>query len=321
MNRFKKILYVLGDPINEPQTSLIRAISLAKNNQAELTVLFILPKMPSKESDISEQALKEKILEREKEHLNKVLSSSNKDVSIKFECRIGKKYVETIRSVLLNNFDLVVKDTDNVSWLERIIGSDDMHLLRKCPCPVWLMKNEREDNYDQIIAAVDFDTTSVETCNNELNETIVALASSLALSGFASLHIVNAYDVPEAGYLSLWADRPEQLKEELFDSEHQVRKHKMNMLLADLKNKIGEKSYNYLSPTIHLVRGTPGREIPKLAKEIEADLVVMGTVARTGVAGVLIGNTAETLLAQIQSSVLAIKPDSFISPMSLDNLE
>lgn len=321
MNRFKKILYVLGDPINEPQTSLVRAISLAKNNQAELTVLFILPKMPSKESDISEQALKAKILAREEEHLNKVLSSSNKDISIKFECRIGKKYVETIRCVFLNDFDLVVKDTDNVSWLERMIGSDDMHLLRKCPCPVWLMKNEKKDNYDQIIAAVDFDTTSVETCNNELNETIIALASSLALSGFASLHIVNAYDVPEAGYLSLWADQPEQLKEKLFDSEHKIRKHKMNMLLVDLKNKIGEKSYNYLSPTIHLVKGTPGREIPKLAKEIKADLVVMGTVARTGVAGVLIGNTAETLLTQIQSSVLAIKPDSFISPMSLDDPE
>lgn len=314
MNRFKKILYVLSDPISEPQPSLIRAMSLAKNNQAELTVLFILPKLPPRESNISEQALKEKILAQEQAHLDQLIASSNKDVTIKFDFLVGKKHLEIIRSVALNNFDLVVKDTDDVSWLDRFIGSDDMHLLRKCPCPVWLMKNEVQDSYDQIIAAVDFDTNSGDSCNDELNDTITTLASSLALSGFASLHIVNAYDVPEAGYISLWADQPEAIKAKLFDAEYQVRLHKMNMLLAKLKDTIGEESYKYLSPIPHLIQGTPGRELPKLAEEIKADLVVMGTVARTGIAGVVIGNTAETLLTQLKSSVLAIKPSGFVSP-------
>lgn len=319
MNRFKKILYVSSDPVSEPQPSLIRAMSLTKNNQAELTVLFILPKLPPREANISEQELKEKILAQEQKHLQKLISTSQKNVTVKFEFRIGKKHVETIRSVAANDFDLVVKDTDDVSWLDRFIGSDDMHLLRKCPSPVWLMKNETKDSYDKIVAAVDFDTSSDDSCNEELNDTITTLASSLAISGFASLHIVNAYDVPEAGYISLWADQPEVIKSKMFDAEYQIRLHKMNMLLAGLKKKIGEESFKYLSPTPHLIQGTPGREIPKLVEELKADLVVMGTVARTGLAGVVIGNTAETLLNQIKCSILAIKPNTF-SPSASDKI-
>jgi universal stress protein E len=45
--------------------------------------------------------------------------------------------------------------------------------------------------------------------------------------------------------------------------------------------------------------------------------VVMGTVARTGVPGFIMGNTAETILSQIDCSVLAIKPPGFTTPVTL----
>jgi nucleotide-binding universal stress UspA family protein len=41
----------------------------------------------------------------------------------------------------------------------------------------------------------------------------------------------------------------------------------------------------------------------------------MGTVARTGVRGFIMGNTAETVLEQIDCSVLAIKPQGFVTPV------
>ena len=44
----------------------------------------------------------------------------------------------------------------------------------------------------------------------------------------------------------------------------------------------------------------------------------MGTLARTGVAGLFIGNTAETILEQLTCSVLAIKPPGFVSPVTFD---
>jgi universal stress protein E len=45
-------------------------------------------------------------------------------------------------------------------------------------------------------------------------------------------------------------------------------------------------------------------------------LLVMGTIARTGITGVFVGNTAERLLPQIPCSVLAIKPAGFKSPIT-----
>jgi universal stress protein E len=48
------------------------------------------------------------------------------------------------------------------------------------------------------------------------------------------------------------------------------------------------------------------------------DLVVMGTVARAGIAGMLIGNTAERVLRKLRCSVLIVKPDRSVSPVRLD---
>lgn len=318
MNQFKKILYVLGEQINEPMPSLIRAISLAKNNQTDLTILYVLPRLSlsshPKEADIDEEELQSKVLSRVKANLEQLISSLDKN--IKLELRVGKRYMESIRAVQANKFDLVIKEADDISWLDRFIGSDDMHLLRKCPCPVWLMKKDEKAEYDNIMAAVDFDTNTEEICSNELNNTIMDLASSLSISDFASLHAVNIYDVPEKGFISLWVERPDKVEKALFEYESHLRTLQMNALFDELEQRMDKTSYNYLSPIPHIIQGIPGRDLPTVASDLKIDLVVMGTVARTGILGVVIGNTAETVLSQLQCSVLAIKPKDFISPVS-----
>lgn len=325
MNRFKNILYVLNEHISEPSASLIRAISLAKNNQANLTLLYVLPKLSlssySRQLNISGHELQEKILAHEQAALDQLRSLLDQSLTIRTKLRVGKRYIESIRAVQADHFDLVVKETDTIEWLDRFFGSDEMHLLRKCPCPVWLMKKDEKADYKHILAAVDFDTGDKDTRNkgsgnDELNPMILDLASSLALSDFASLDVVNAYDVPEAAFISLWVDQPNKVESQLLESEHRLRGRRMEVLFEGLKHKLGSESYSYLSPRQHLVQGIPGREIPKMAKNIKADLVVMGTVARTGIAGVIIGNTAELILSQLSCSVLAIKPRGFVSPVS-----
>ena len=41
----------------------------------------------------------------------------------------------------------------------------------------------------------------------------------------------------------------------------------------------------------------------------------MGTMSRGGVAGLLVGNTAERLLDKVECSLLTIKPEDFVSPV------
>ena len=66
---------------------------------------------------------------------------------------------------------------------------------------------------------------------------------------------------------------------------------------------------------VHMLNGDPGQVIPRLVAKEKIDLLVMGTIARTGVPGLLIGNTAERMLQAVDCSVLAIKPRDFVSPV------
>jgi nucleotide-binding universal stress UspA family protein len=64
-----------------------------------------------------------------------------------------------------------------------------------------------------------------------------------------------------------------------------------------------------------IVYGDPGEVIPRYAEEQMMDIVVMGSVARVGIPGLLVGNTAEKIVGKIENSVFSIKPDGFVSPV------
>ena len=68
---------------------------------------------------------------------------------------------------------------------------------------------------------------------------------------------------------------------------------------------------------MYLIKGEAGRVIPEVAAKNEADLIIMRTLSRSGVAGFLIGNTAEKILHRVDCSVLAVKPDDFVTPVKV----
>jgi nucleotide-binding universal stress UspA family protein len=70
---------------------------------------------------------------------------------------------------------------------------------------------------------------------------------------------------------------------------------------------------------LHLVEGEAGTVIPAIAAEERIDLIIMGTVARLGLEGYFIGNTAETVLQRVDCSVLTVKPEGFVSPVNAGN--
>jgi nucleotide-binding universal stress UspA family protein len=65
-----------------------------------------------------------------------------------------------------------------------------------------------------------------------------------------------------------------------------------------------------------LIFGTPWKEIQRLVQQLNADLIVIGTVGRNGIEGLLLGNTAEKVLDHCDCSVLTVKPDGFVSPIA-----
>lgn len=198
-----------------------------------------------------------------------------------------------------------------------------MHLLRKCPCPVWIIKPEAAKTYRRILAAVDVDDAyplAELKSRRTLNRQILEMACSLALSDFAEPHIVHAWEaIGVSAIRGAFLNMPEA---NVIAYEEQVRRRHeaaMARLMRELSSHLGQETLDYLKPRTHLVQGWARKEIPVLAKQIEADLVVMGTVARTGIPGFIMGNTAETILNQIDCSVLAIKSPGFVTPVTLED--
>ncbi|MBN2318876.1 MAG: universal stress protein [Acidobacteria bacterium] len=68
---------------------------------------------------------------------------------------------------------------------------------------------------------------------------------------------------------------------------------------------------------IHLLKGDAEALIPALVKRKSIEIIVMGTVVRTGIPGFIMGNTAENILQRVDCSVLTVKPDGFVSPVRL----
>jgi nucleotide-binding universal stress UspA family protein len=70
-------------------------------------------------------------------------------------------------------------------------------------------------------------------------------------------------------------------------------------------------------PQIVMRRGEPDEEIPQFVVSEGVHVLVMGTMARSGIPGLVIGNTVERVLRRVACSVVAVKPDGFVSPVSV----
>ena len=100
----------------------------------------------------------------------------------------------------------------------------------------------------------------------------------------------------------------------------QVQRHHeqlLDALMKEVSAKLGRETIDYIKPQLHMPKGSARKVIPELANELQVDCIIMGTVARTGVPGLFMGNTAETILDQLECSVLAIKPPGFVTPVTL----
>lgn len=315
---FKNILYVVA-PGAICKPTLERAVMLAENNLARLTVIDVqapVRKGVGGLDGIPDATSMQKAIKAERLHTLEFMTEPYRErISIDCDVLVGTGFLEVTRAVMRDSYDLVIKVAEDPGFVEKIFGSDDMHLLRNCPCPVWLMKPAEKPSYDNIVVAVDLDTVEPDSVTQGLNRELIELTSSLSLAEFANLHFVHAWDVPEAGFVKLWVDNPEEVAVAMKQAEYSRRADCMDKLRDALYQQLGAESFDYLCPSFHLREGSAINVIPAMVKNLEADLVVMGTVARSGISGLLIGNTAEAILDQLRCSVLTIKPPGFESPV------
>jgi len=252
------------------------------------------------------------------EWLNDTVDSVATDgVSIDTKVLIGKPFIEIIRQVLRDDHDLIIKCADADSALREILfSSTDKHLMRKCPCPVWIIKRTERPNYQRILAAVDQDPE--DPVKDALNRQILEMSTSMALAEYSETHVVHAWEVfGERLLRSHKWDFSEAEFEAMLEEESAERRRWLEDLVTDYGKLPDPNGADAPDLHLHVVKGPAQYVVPELARELAVDLVVMGTVARTGIDGFFMGNTAESILGELDCSVMTIKPPGFTSPVTL----
>ena len=322
MKRFSNILLV-ADERTDYSAALKRGAALARNNQARLTVCAIVDTVPSEVRmgiiTITPREVLDVATAMKQEWLEDTVNSVATDgVSIDTRVLVGKPFIEIIRQVLRNDHDLIIKCADADSSLQELLfSSTDKHLMRKCPCPVWIIKPTERQKYVRILAAVDQDPE--EPIKDALNRQILEMSTSMALAEYSEAHIVHAWEVfDEAVLRSHNWDFSEAEFEAMLEEEATRRRRWLENLVMNYGTSADMNNADVVDIHLHVVKGPAQFVVSELARELAVDLVVMGTVARTGIDGFFMGNTAESILGQLDCSVLTIKPPGFTSPVTLE---
>jgi len=300
MEPFKSIL-VDVDAAATAHPALDRAVLLARSTGATLTVADVMS-APAHVPNALPAAAEERLIEDRRQKLARVARDVGEPRLL-----VGQPATVLIEEVLRSHHDLLIRShaRDQTAAGPKPFGAVDMELLRKCPCPVLLVRHGKPDPRPHVACAVNAgaDDAGEVALNVKLVEHALFMARHLDSAQMTLLHA--------------WTPFAERTVRTHSSDDH-VASHLENTRrraaadLARLARSFGERLAG-VRPVVR--RGRPEEVIPEFVVSAGVDLLVMGTQARTGVAALLIGNTAERVLRKLPCSVLAVKPDGFVSPI------
>jgi len=317
MKRFKNILLFIDLSLDNQQ-SREQAKLLAIANNASITIFSVVKTLPNNQKIIRSlmpaEALQSMIISDHRERLDLLVAEMERhEIQATAKIMEGEPFIEIIRQVLRKQHDLVIISAESENSLkERFFGSIAMHLMRKCPCPVWVIKPNENNKYQRILAAVDVSPEVQDNQQELLNSLILQLASSMSKKDNSELHIVQVWSLFGEIYMEVRGG----LSDKAIKSASQETQHQYSNKLNTLINSTALKDITIFK---HLLKDDDiANAIIALVSNSNIDLLVMGTVCRTGIAGFFIGNTAEKVLSEVNCSVLTVKPDDFVTPITLE---
>jgi len=310
MTYFNNILVVLNDPMDAAQNpALARGAALAKKYRARLTLMDVIHipdyAIHQYRGIIEPKELTDTLLKKRQQELQRAAATIDKSIEVSLKIANGRDFIEIIRQMVFAGHDLLIKVANSHC---RRFDSSDFHIMRKCPKPVWLLRSTDYVECRKILAAIDL--ALEETAEGRaLNTSIMNLATSLAQWQNCQLDVLSCWSL--YGENSLRHSGFLRVSDEAFTRLIQEeQEHNQSCLDALVGRYAANQAIN-----AHLIKGDPVDCIPAFTDANAIDTVIMGTVGRTGVPGLLIGNTSETVLQAIKSSVITLKPAGFESPV------
>lgn len=299
MATFQDVLVVL-DPTVDEQKALNRAIELAEHTACKLTAFVSIYdfsyEMTTMLSGEERESMRHAVIKDREIWAERLLfAAKQKGIQCTVEVMWHNRPFEAIvKAVQEGGYDLVLKGTHDHDTLKSILFTPtDWHILRKCPCPVLLVKDHAWPMQGNIVAAVN--AGSSRPHHQQLNQLIIRHAIAIGRMLNANVHLVNAYPgTPVQVAVEIPEFNPEEYNEAM-------RHHHRDAILAL------SREFMIAQEHTHVLEGMPEDVIPKVAQSLDAEMVIIGTIGRTGLSAAIIGNTAEHVIDRLDCDILALK--------------
>ena len=208
-------------------------------------------------------------------------------------------YEAIVRQAIKSKVDLIVAQRYGGRHVAAgLMHLTDWELIKLSPIPVLLVKNPRPYRHPAILAAVD--PSHPVAASSRLDRSILQMAGMLSRKLCGKLHAVHAYEfVPLIG-------AAQNVTGDVIDAIEAQASRRAAASFARLL-----RPFKIAKARRHLLPATPVTAISSVAKRTQSAIVVMGAVARSGLARIVIGNTAERILDDLTCDLLVIKPPSF----------
>jgi universal stress protein E len=234
------------------------------------------------------------IMQSEEEYLESLLDEfRGRFKSIESATLWNKRVWEAITDAAREfEADLIVKVANVESRIQEVIHTpDDWNLLRNSSVPVMLVKADAWVTEPVIAAAIN----TIDEEHEELNLSILQEAAHISTVLGGDLHVVNAFPLfePWAGELVAGYDY-EKVRVEV---ESDIRK-RVTFLAGQHDIEI---------EMLHVREGKTSMVIKDVLEECNAEILVMGSAGRSGVAGLVVGNTSEAILHLLNTDVVTLR--------------
>ena len=298
MLAIRNVLLLLDKEIDN-QNALQRAMQICQEQGAHLFVSSYVYNHACEEGSLSDldlrHDLKSLLLEQSQQWSETLLKEfylpEDTPLSI---CWCKHAYQAVIHNSENLSFDLVIKGAAaHHSIVDRVLHHQDWNLLKYCPAPILLVKEKLAWESRNIVAAVD--ATSLDEAHNIINEHIFEFSELINSSNNYQIHLANSYPMMSLTLASL-PDTP--IPEDL--QQYVVTQHQ------EACESIAQK-YNIDENNLHIFEGEPDEVISQVAKDLDADVILVGVISPDDMQSVILGSTVEQVLDATNCDVLAIK--------------
>lgn len=285
MIRHKTRLFVVVDPTASHQVALVKALLIAKLADCEIhAFLCIYRDIREGNAYASRQSFKRQTLADAQSWLAEQMQPCEvAGVPFSQEVVWNSRWPDAaLHAIAKSGCHLVIKSSYHHSKSRRFYSAtSDFKMMRHCASPILFTHQTQEWRSNQLLACVDL--ASKDSKHARLNSVIIHDARAFADIVGMDLHIAAAHQG------NIDADRLP------------VKGHGHQLGLEQLS-----ELYDVEPARIHLREGATIPTLKGICDEIDPSIVIIGTLARSGISGKLIGNTAEKLLDLIEADVLTV---------------